>query len=134
MSRFPDAISRTSARAGAAGEAFDALADPTRREILAILAQEGACSAGVLAEQITSVGRTAVSTHLRILRTAGLVHRRREGKYLYYELDPEGSAREVIDLVHTLFKDSLEKAAQAAERGRPPQALDSGRQAEGTGS
>ena len=45
-----------------ADPAFDALADPVRREILAVLAACDECSAGALAEQIISVGRTAVST------------------------------------------------------------------------
>lgn len=95
--------------------AFDALADPVRREILSILAQEAECSAGELAGRITSVGRTAVSSHLRVLRSAGLVTERREGRHRYYTLDPTGSAREVLSLLQELFQSGLRDARTAVE-------------------
>ena len=88
--------------------AFDALADPVRREILAVLAEQDECSAGALAERITSVGRTAVSSHLRILRTAGLVAERKDGRFRYYSVDPSGSARDVLALLHHVFRDGLD--------------------------
>ncbi|TCK21498.1 ArsR/SmtB family transcription factor [Pseudonocardia endophytica] len=97
--------------------AFDALADPVRREILGVLAEEDETSAGALAERITSVGRTAVSTHLRVLRVAGLVTERREGRFRYYSIDPSGAAAEVIRLLHGLFRDSLRDARSAVEDG-----------------
>lgn len=56
-----------------AQKAFDAIADPVRREILRLLAAHAECSVSQLAESIDTVGRTGVSTHLRVLRTAGLV-------------------------------------------------------------
>jgi ArsR family transcriptional regulator, arsenate/arsenite/antimonite-responsive transcriptional repressor len=87
--------------------AFDALADPVRREILAVLAETEELSAGDLAERITSVGRTAVSSHLRVLRVAGLITERRAGRFRYYAIDPEGSARDVLTLLHTMFKSGL---------------------------
>lgn len=114
MSRQDD--TRSGVRNGPTDQAFDALADPTRREILEILSQEEVCSAGAIAERITSVGRTAVSTHLRVLRNAGLVRSRREGKFLFYELDATGAARDVVELVHTLFQEALRDAAAAASR------------------
>ncbi|MFP5021645.1 ArsR/SmtB family transcription factor [Pseudonocardia phyllosphaerae] len=95
--------------------AFDALADPIRRQILAVLSETESCSAGELAEQITTVGRTAVSTHLRVLRTAGLVQERREGRYRYYSIEPGGAAADVIALLRTLFRSSLDDARSAAE-------------------
>lgn len=93
--------------------AFDALADPVRREILAVLAATDECSAGALAEQITSVGRTAVSTHLRVLKVAGLVTERREGRFRYYAIDPSGSARDVLELLHNMFRAGLRSANDA---------------------
>jgi ArsR family transcriptional regulator, arsenate/arsenite/antimonite-responsive transcriptional repressor len=87
--------------------AFDALADPVRREILAVLAESEECSAGALAERITSVGRTAVSSHLRVLKAAGLVSERREGRFRYYAIDPSGSARDVLELLHQVFRSGL---------------------------
>lgn len=95
--------------------AFDALADPVRREILGVLAEDEELSAGALAERIDSVGRTAVSTHLRVLRVAGLVTERREGRFRYYAIDPSGAAAEVIRLLHGLFRDSLRDVRSAVE-------------------
>jgi len=65
---------------------FQALADPTRREILAIL-RDGALSAGELARQFP-VSRPAVSRHVRVLRDAGLVRQSREKQMLRYSIDP----------------------------------------------
>jgi DNA-binding transcriptional ArsR family regulator len=83
--------------------AFDALADPVRREILAVLARRDECSAGELSQAVSRVGRTAVSSHLRVLRTAGLVTERRTGRFRMYSVDPTGPAREVIALLQELF-------------------------------
>lgn len=95
--------------------AFEALADPTRRQILAVLAETDECSAGELAERVTTVGRTAVSGHLRILRIAGLVTERRCGRYRFYAIDPRGAAADVIALLRTLFRSSLNEARSAVE-------------------
>lgn len=107
---------RDTSRVGA-DLAFDALADPVRREILGVLAEDEETSAGALAERIHSVGRTAVSTHLRVLRVAGLVTERREGRFRYYAIDPSGAATEVIRLLHGLFRDSLRDVRSAVEDG-----------------
>ncbi|MET0190254.1 MAG: metalloregulator ArsR/SmtB family transcription factor [Pseudonocardia sediminis] len=96
--------------------AFDALADPVRREILAVLAEEDECSAGALAERITSVGRTAVSMHLRVLRVAGLVVERRDGRFRHYSVNPAGPANEVMTLLQELFQSSLRGVRTAVEK------------------
>jgi ArsR family transcriptional regulator, arsenate/arsenite/antimonite-responsive transcriptional repressor len=83
--------------------AFDALADPVRREILAVLAARAECTAGELSGAVQRVGRTAVSSHLRILRMAGLVTERRNGRFRYYSVDPTGPAQDVIRLLQELF-------------------------------
>ena len=67
-------------------EALGALADPTRREIVALLAR-GELPAGELARRFP-VSRPAVSRHLRVLREAGLVATRVEGRRHLYSLDP----------------------------------------------
>ncbi|MGE3286665.1 MAG: metalloregulator ArsR/SmtB family transcription factor [Pseudonocardia sp.] len=106
--------------------AFDALADPVRREILTVLAERDECSAGELSEQISRVGRTAVSSHLRVLRTAGLVTERRDGKFRFYAVDRTGAAQDVIRMLQALFQSSLDDARAAAERttGAGPAAPD----------
>ena len=62
------------------------LADPTRRAIIALLA-DGEVAAGDLAAHFP-VSRPAVSRHLRVLREAGLVDVRVEGQRRLYALDP----------------------------------------------
>jgi DNA-binding transcriptional ArsR family regulator len=64
---------------------FGALADPTRRAILARLAL-GDATVGDLAEPFR-VSRPAISKHLRVLERAGLVRREREGRVSRCELD-----------------------------------------------
>lgn len=102
----------------ASDRAFDALADPVRREILAVLAEREECSAGELAACIQRVGRTAVSTHLGVLRAAGLITERRSGRFRYYSVDPTGPAQQVIRLLQDLFQGSLVQVKAAAESAR----------------
>ena len=67
-------------------EIFDALADPTRRRILELLA-DGDRIAGELAEEF-SLSQPAVSKHLRVLREAGAVSSRPRGAQRLYRLEP----------------------------------------------
>ncbi|MCM1440641.1 MAG: autorepressor SdpR family transcription factor [Roseburia sp.] len=62
-----------------------AVADPTRREILELLKKRG-LPAGEIAAKFPVSG-AAVSKHLAVLKDAGLVRDRREGKYIIYELN-----------------------------------------------
>ena len=62
-----------------------ALSDPIRREILNLL-KSGRLSAGDIADHFEITG-AAISRHLSILREADLIRDKREGKYIYYELN-----------------------------------------------
>ena len=62
-----------------------ALADPIRREILELL-KTGPMAAGEIADRFP-VTAASVSRHLAVLREADLIRDRREGKYIYYELN-----------------------------------------------
>jgi ArsR family transcriptional regulator, arsenate/arsenite/antimonite-responsive transcriptional repressor len=64
---------------------FKALADPTRRRILAML-RDGDRAAGEIAEHFP-VAFASVSHHLQVLREAGLVVSRREGQFVIYSLN-----------------------------------------------
>lgn len=66
-------------------ETMRALADPTRREILNLL-KGGRLSAGEITDHFP-VTAAAVSRHLSVLREADLIRDRREGKYIYYEMN-----------------------------------------------
>lgn len=74
-----------------------AVSDPTRRTILDLL-EKRSRSVTDLAQHF-SMSRPAVSKHLGILREAGLVISRREGRQQIYELDaaPLASAREWLE-------------------------------------
>ena len=67
-------------------EAMNALADPTRRRIVELLA-DGELSAGELAAEFQT-SRPGVSRHLRVLREHGLVRAREHGQRRLYSLDP----------------------------------------------
>src|SRR3954452_22542974 len=67
-------------------QSLAALADPTRRELVSLLAR-GELAAGELAERF-AVSRPAISRHLRVLREAGLVRVRTDGRRRLYALDP----------------------------------------------
>lgn len=67
---------------------LDALGDPSRRAIVALLAREPA-SVGLLAEQLP-ISRPAVSQHLRVLKEAQLVRDRARGTRRIYALDSTG--------------------------------------------
>jgi len=67
---------------------FHALADPSRRAILESLAGGEAAVKDLTAR--FSISQPAVSQHLATLRRAGLVRDRREGRLVYYRVDPRG--------------------------------------------
>jgi DNA-binding transcriptional ArsR family regulator len=77
-------------------QTFAALADPTRRAILARLAS-GATTVGDLAEPF-DMSLPAVSRHLKVLATAGLIERHTEAQWRRCELRGEG-LRAVADWI-----------------------------------
>jgi ArsR family transcriptional regulator, arsenate/arsenite/antimonite-responsive transcriptional repressor len=101
--------------------AFEALADPTRRAILRVLADHGESSAGRIAAEVDHVGRTGISSHLRILRGSGLVTERRLGRYRLYSLEPS-AADEVVDFLTMLYRGSLADLKRRVEASMGPQA------------
>lgn len=73
---------------------FAALADPTRRAILARL-RSGECSVGELAEPF-DMSMPAVSKHLRVLERAGLIVQRRDAQWRRCRIKP-GPLKDVSD-------------------------------------
>jgi DNA-binding transcriptional ArsR family regulator len=67
---------------------FAALSDPTRRQVLDILAARGEASATTVAGQLP-VSRPAVIKHLGVLERAGLVEGRRTGREVLFTVNPE---------------------------------------------
>ena len=77
--------------------AFAALADPTRRAILARLSL-GDATVGELAEPFP-ISAPAISRHLKVLEDAALIARTRRGQHLVCRIDPQGlkAAQEWLD-------------------------------------
>jgi len=79
-------------------DAFNAVAEPRRREILDLLAA-GERPVNDLVE-LTGLGQPQVSKHLRVLREVGAVRVRDEGRRRLYRIDPE-ALRPIFDWVST---------------------------------
>ena len=97
---------------------FGALADGTRRAILARLAQ-GDATVGELARPFR-VSRPAISKHLRVLERAGLVQRGREGRISRCVLDAGGmrEAAEWVDRYRGFWEGRLDALSRYIERTR----------------
>lgn len=86
-------------------EVFRALADPIRLELLAVIAAQGPICVCHL-EEALEYKQPRISKHLGTLRKAGLVQSRREGTWMYYEVN-----QETLDLA-TSFIDQVKASAQ----------------------
>jgi DNA-binding transcriptional ArsR family regulator len=103
---------------------FQAIADPTRRAIIALIALQ-AMTPNAIAEHFDTT-RQAVSKHLRILTECELVRREQKGREIYYSLEIEKMKeidkwleqyrkiwetriRQLDDLLTTLKKEEKEK-------------------------
>lgn len=96
---------------------FLALADPRRRRILDLL-RGGELTAGDIAGRF-DVSWPAISRHLRVLKAAGLVRERREGRERRYSLDPvrlrDAVGRWVLSF-DARWQDALARLRTAAEQ------------------
>ena len=68
---------------------FKSLADPTRLALLERLLRDGEQSVVALTAR-ANVSQPAVSKHLAVLKRAGLVHNRRDGREIRYRARPQG--------------------------------------------
>lgn len=94
---------------------LEALGDGTRRAILERL-RDGPKPVVEIARGL-SVGRPAVSQHLKVLKQAGLVMDRAAGTRRIYEVDREGMAS-LRDYAQSFWSAALTRYARAAERAR----------------
>jgi DNA-binding transcriptional ArsR family regulator len=102
-------------------EIFGALADPTRRAILARLAL-GETSVGELAEPF-EMSLPAVSKHLGVLETAGLVQREKQGRVRRCQLDsrPLEAAAGWIEDYRRFWESQLDSLARYLEETQAQQ-------------
>ena len=104
----------------AVGEGTDAvlraLAEPRRRAILQLVAHDE-LAAGEIASAF-ALTRPAVSQHLPVLTTAGLLHERRDGTRRFYRARSEGLLG-LRDVLEDIWAASLDVARQLVEADRP---------------
>jgi ArsR family transcriptional regulator len=89
-------------------DAFRALADPTRREILALL-RHGEITAGALAEKF-DITKPAMSHHFKVLKGADLITSRRDGQQIWYGLN--------TTVVQDLMAWAMELLGEKKRRGK----------------
>ena len=93
--------------------ALKALAEPRRRQILELV-RDGEHAAREIAEHF-EVTRTAISQHLTVLREAGLVTERRDGRRRLYRARPEG-LMELREFLDGFWRAGLQRLKTDAER------------------
>ncbi len=91
---------------------FNALADPTRREILYVIGQRESVTVTQIAESFPHISSNAVSAHLRILRMANLVEKRSEGRFRLYSLG-SNRADAVVSFLMSVYHNSLDQLRDA---------------------
>src|SRR5947199_9310332 len=94
-------------------DAFAALGEPRRREILRMVSA-AELSVGEIARRF-EITRPAISQHLRVLKEAGLVTERRNGTKRLYRARPETIA-ELRAYLEAFWDDSLRSLKAAAEQ------------------
>ncbi|WP_051969117.1 ArsR/SmtB family transcription factor [Kitasatospora azatica] len=110
------------AEAGRAPEdVLVALADQTRREVLAIIVREGGATSTSLAARLP-VTRQAVAKHLAVLERAKLVRPRRVGREVQYEVDlqPLKYTRQWMDTLAAAWEHRLSAIKDLAEGNSTP--------------
>ena len=106
----------------ALSQTFSALADPTRRAILARLA-DGDATVGELAEPF-DMSLPAVSRHLKVLTDAGLIERHPEAQWRRCELRAVGlrAAADWIEEYRRFWESQFERLEAYLKRTAPPPA------------
>lgn len=89
-------------------ELFHALSDETRLEIIELLRKGERCVCELT--DTLDAAQSRLSFHLRVLKDAGIVRDRKDGRWVHYELDPE-----VFDEMETLVSAMKPSALKRAD-------------------
>jgi len=101
---------------------FRTLADPTRRQILDLLAERGPLSVGQLASEFPDLVPSGISKHLMSLRGAGLVSAARQGRKQIYRLEPDALVADLTPWIakyEQYWSAALERLRELAQDGGP---------------
>jgi DNA-binding transcriptional ArsR family regulator len=103
-------------RAATTSDAFNAIAEPRRRDILVMLALRER-PVGEIVEEL-GLPQPSVSKHLRVLWDVGLVDARRDGKQMLYRTNPEGlrPVHEWTSRFERYWRNQLTRIKARAER------------------
>ena len=104
-------------RAATTSDAFNAVAEPRRREILSLLALRERPVGDIVAD--LRLEQPSVSKHLRVLRDVGLVRVRRDGRQMLYRINPEAirPLHEWSGQFERLWRHQLGRIKERAESG-----------------
>ncbi|OKP82356.1 transcriptional regulator [Paenibacillus helianthi] len=102
-------------------DVFQAIADPTRRSVLQLLARNDMPIVAI--SENFPLSRTAINKHLHILSDAGLVSSRRIGRETRYSLHPEPLAelKDWLAFFETYWEDRLSLLKEFVENDTNPQ-------------
>jgi len=100
-----------------ATELFSTLADPTRRAIFERLSRQGEQTVHALTDG-SGVSQPAVSKHLGVLKLAGLVRGRRQGRETHYRAEPQALAPLVqwMSLYGAFWRDRFDRLEDLLKR------------------
>jgi DNA-binding transcriptional ArsR family regulator len=101
----------------AADALFKSLADPTRRALFERLTRDGEQTVGALTKR-AGVSQPAVSKHLAVLKLAGLVRDRRDGRQTHYRAEPKALAPLIdwMSLYAAFWRDRFDRLEDPLKR------------------
>jgi DNA-binding transcriptional ArsR family regulator len=111
------------ARAATTADAFNAIAEPRRRQIVELLARQGALAVGTLAVTL-GLALPAVSKHLGVLRKVGVVAVVKQGKQRVYHLEAQQlkAVHDWVKAFEELWGHQLDRIKERAEQRAREQA------------
>ena len=99
--------------------AAKSFSDPARVRVLLALRGEELCVCELC--DALAFTQSTLSTHLQVIRKAGLVTARKEGKWMYYCISPE--AKRLVDMLFDFFEPTLQVSAIKRDAKRLRQRL-----------
>lgn len=86
---------------------FKALGEETRLRMLEIIAEEELCNCQLMERM--NISQSLVSHHIKILKQAGIIDERRNGKWMYYTINTENTEAYLVSLCTKLINQEDKK-------------------------